>query len=40
MVVKPGKKSKTTIPESVQLHISAVRLSCSGAFAPVSWHAA
>ncbi len=27
MVVKPGKKSKTTIPESVQLHISAVRAS-------------
>jgi hypothetical protein len=26
MVVKPGKKSKTTIPESVQLHISAVRI--------------
>ncbi len=25
MVVKPGKKSKTTIPDSVQLHISAVR---------------
>lgn len=40
MVVKPGKKSKTTIPESVQLHISAVRLSCSGALAPVSWRAA
>lgn len=25
MVVKPGKVSKTTIPEGVQLHVSAVR---------------
>ena len=26
MVVKPGKKSKTTIPDTVQLHISAASL--------------
>jgi hypothetical protein len=25
MVVKPGKVSKTTIPEGVQPHVSAVR---------------
>ena len=27
MVVKPGKKSKTTIPAEVQLHVSTVRIS-------------
>ena len=26
MVVKPGKKSKTTIPADVQLHVSTVRI--------------